>query len=191
MQRSRRGWEIRRVRYIVEDVILQSLIRIDRLAMAELAARQKHFLSDKVSHFTESVIREMTRQAMLYGAINLAQGFPDFPAPAEIKKAAQDAIGADVNQYAITWGAKNLRNAIARQMQEWRGLTVDPEREIVVCCGSTETIVATLLAVCNKGDEVIVFEPFYENYGPDSIISGAKPRFVSLRPPQDPGGEWT
>jgi aspartate/methionine/tyrosine aminotransferase len=161
------------------------------LSMAQVSTLHKHFLSEKVEHFTESVIREMTRQAMQYGAVNLAQGFPDFAAPAEIKKAAQDAIAADVNQYAITWGAKNLRNAIARQMQEWRGLTVDPEREIVVCCGSTETIVATLLAVCNKGDEVIVFEPFYENYGPDSIISGAKPRFVSLRPPQDPGGEWT
>src|SRR5882724_6978554 len=161
------------------------------ISMAQVSTLPKYFLSEKVEHFTESVIREMTRQAMQYGAVNLAQGFPDFPAPAEIKKAAQDAIAADVNQYAITWGAKNLRNAIARQMQEWRGLTVDPEREIVVCCGSTETIVATLLAVCNKGDEVIVFEPFYENYGPDSIISGAKPRFVSLRPPQDPGGEWT
>jgi aminotransferase len=161
------------------------------LSMAPVSTLPKHFLSEKVEHFTESVIREMTRQAMQYGAVNLAQGFPDFPAPAEIKKAAQDAIAADVNQYAITWGAKSLRNAIARQMLEWRGLTVDPEREIVVCCGSTETIVATLLAVCNRGDEVIVFEPFYENYGPDSIISGAKPRFVSLRPPQDPGDEWT
>ena len=159
--------------------------------MAQVSSPPKHFLSDKVEHFTESVIREMTRQAMQYGAVNLAQGFPDFSAPAEIKKAAQDAIAADVNQYAITWGAKNLRNAIARQMQEWRGLSIDPEREITVCCGSTETIVATLLAVCNKGDEVIVFEPFYENYGPDSIISGAKPRFVSLHPPQNPDGKWT
>ncbi len=159
--------------------------------MAQVSTLPKHFLSDKVEHFTESVIREMTRQAMQYGAVNLAQGFPDFSAPAEIKKAAQDAIAADVNQYAITWGAKNLRNAIARQMEEWRGLSIDPEREITVCCGSTETIVATLLAVCNKGDEVIVFEPFYENYGPDSIISGAKPRFVSLHPPQNPDGEWT
>src|SRR5882757_829417 len=159
--------------------------------MAQVSTVPKHFLSDKVEHFTESVIREMTRQAMQHGAVNLAQGFPDFSAPAEIKKAAQDAIAADVNQYAITWGAKNLRNAIARQMLEWRGLTIDPEREITVCCGSTETIVATLLAVCNKGDEVIIFEPFYENYGPDSIISGAKPRFVKLRPPDTPDGEWT
>jgi aspartate/methionine/tyrosine aminotransferase len=151
----------------------------------------KHFLSDKVEHFTESVIREMTRQAMQHGAVNLAQGFPDFPAPDEIKRAAQQAISDDVNQYAITWGAKNLRNAIARQMKAWQGIDVDPEREIVVCCGSTEAMIATLLAVCNKGDEVVVFEPFYENYGPDSILSGAKPRFVSLRPPQTADAEWT
>ena len=153
-------------------------------------AAQKHFLSDKVEHFTESVIREMTRQAMQYGAINLAQGFPDFSAPAEIKKAAQEAIANDVNQYAITWGAKSLRNAIARQMQEWQGIQVDPEKNITVCCGSTETMIATLLAVCNKGDEVIIFEPFYENYGPDSILSGAKPVFVKLHPPTTSNGEW-
>jgi aspartate/methionine/tyrosine aminotransferase len=159
--------------------------------MTHVSPHPKHFLSEKVEHFTESVIREMTRQANQYGAINLSQGFPDFSAPAEVKKAAQDAIAADVNQYAITWGAKNLRNAIARQMLERHGLEVDPEREVTVCCGSTETIVATMLAICNKGDEVIVFEPFYENYGPDSIISGAKPRFVSLRPPKDGGREWT
>jgi aspartate/methionine/tyrosine aminotransferase len=161
------------------------------VSMALASSPPKHFLSDKVEHFTESVIREMTRQAMRHGAINLAQGFPDFPAPEQIKQAAQQAIAEDVNQYAITWGSKTLRNAIARQMKEWRGLEVDPEREIVVCCGSTEAMIAALLAVCNKGDEVIVFEPFYENYGPDSILSGAKPRFVSLRPPVRDGGEWT
>jgi len=166
--------------------------------MTQVSAHPKHFLSDKVEHFTESVIREMTRQAMQYDAVNLAQGFPDFSAPAEIKRAAQEAIAADVNQYAITWGAKSLRGAIARQMREWQGIEVDPEKEIVVCCGSTEAMIATLLAVCNKGDEVVVFEPFYENYGPDAILSGAKPRFVSLRPPQaskgeggERGGEWT
>jgi aspartate/methionine/tyrosine aminotransferase len=151
----------------------------------------KQFLSDKVGHFTESVIREMTRQAMLHNAVNLAQGFPDFPAPAEIKMAAQQAVAADVNQYAITWGAKNLRNAIARQMGVWQGITVDPEKEITVCCGSTEAMISTLLAVCNAGDEVVIFEPFYENYGPDSVLSGAKPRFVKLRPPSSEGGEWT
>lgn len=160
-------------------------------AMTEIAAHSKHFLSDKVSHFTESVIREMTRQAMLHGAINLAQGFPDFPAPAEIKKAAQEAIGSDVNQYAITWGAKSLRGAIARQMQAWQGVPVDPEKQVTVCCGSTEAMISTLLAVCNAGDEVVIFEPYYENYGPDSILSGAKPRFVRLHPPAQPSGEWT
>src|SRR5271156_5092928 len=159
--------------------------------MAEITSTQsKTFLSDKVEHFTESVIREMTRQAMLHGAVNLAQGFPDFSAPAEIKRAAQDAIAADVNQYAITWGAKNLRNAIARQMQEWQGIPVDPETQITVCCGSTEAMISTLLAVCNRGDEVVVFEPFYENYGPDAVLSGAKPVFVKLRPPEAADGEW-
>jgi aminotransferase len=159
--------------------------------MADVVIQPKHFLSDKVEHFTESVIREMTRQAMLHGAVNLAQGFPDFPAPAEIKRAAQEAVAADVNQYAITWGAKSLRNAIARQMQEWQGIAVDPETQITVCCGSTEAMISTLLAVCNKGDEVVILEPFYENYGPDAVLSGAKPVFVKLRPPTAADGEWT
>ncbi|MBZ5571671.1 MAG: aminotransferase class I/II-fold pyridoxal phosphate-dependent enzyme [Acidobacteriia bacterium] len=159
--------------------------------MADVGAQLKHFLSDKVQHFTESVIREMTRQAMLHGAVNLAQGFPDFPAPADIKQAAQEAVARDVNQYAITWGAKNLRNAIARQMKEWQGMAVDPETQITVCCGSTEAMISTLLAVCNKGDEVVIFEPFYENYGPDAILSGARPVFVKLRPPTTADGEWT
>lgn len=159
--------------------------------MTRITAHPRHFLSDKVEHFTESVIREMTRQAMLYDAVNLAQGFPDFSAPAEIKLAAEQAIAGDINQYAITWGAKTLRSAIARKMQQLQGIEVDPEREVVVCCGSTEAMIATLLAVCNAGDEVIVFEPFYENYGPDSVLSGAKPRFVSLHPPQAQGEEWT
>jgi aminotransferase len=159
--------------------------------MAEAGVPSKHFVSDKVEHFTESVIREMTRHALLYGAVNLAQGFPDFPAPAEIKHAAQEAVAADVNQYAITWGAKSLRQAVARQMKEWQGIPVDPETQITVCCGSTEAMISTLLAVCNRGDEVVIFEPFYENYGPDAILSGAKPVFVKLRPPQADGGEWT
>src|ERR1051325_5220387 len=151
----------------------------------------KQFLSNKVDYFTESVIREMTRQALLYGAVNLSQGFPDFPAPVEIKKAAQDAVAADINQYAITWGATNLRGDIARQMQVWQGVPVDPETEVTVCCGSTEAMISTLLAVCNAGDEVIVFEPFYENYGPDSVLSGAKPCFVKLHPPDSSNGEWS
>jgi len=156
-----------------------------------VSAPGKHFLSDKVSHFTESVIRDMTRQALLHGAVNLAQGFPDFPAPPEIKEAARQAVAADINQYAITWGAKSLRNAIARQMGVWQGIAVDPEKEITVCCGSTEAMISTLLAVCNAGDEVVIFEPFYENYGPDSVLSDAKPKFVKLRPPARPDGEWT
>jgi aspartate/methionine/tyrosine aminotransferase len=160
-------------------------------SVSAAAVSGKQFLSDKVGHFTESVIREMTRQAMLYGAVNLAQGFPDFAAPAEVKQAAQQAVAADVNQYAITWGAKSLRDAIARQMGIWQGIKVDPEKEITVCCGSTEAMISTLLAVCNTGDEVVIFEPFYENYGPDSVLSGAKPKFVKLRPPKVDGGEWT
>ncbi len=159
--------------------------------MADVAAQPKHFLSGRVEHFTESVIREMTRQAMLHGAVNLAQGFPDFPAPAEIKQAAQDAVASDINQYAITWGAKSLRDAIARKANDWQGISADPEKNITVCCGSTEAMISTLLAVCNPGDEVVIFEPFYENYGPDSILSGAKPRFVKLRPPTSAEAGWT
>ena len=150
----------------------------------------KRLTSERTDRFGESVIREMTREAMLHDAINLAQGFPDFAAPEELKRAAQQAVAADVNQYAITWGAKNLRDAIARRMKATQGLEVDPETEITVCCGSTEAMIASLLAVTNAGDEIVIFEPFYENYGPDAILSGALPRFVKLRPPADPGGEW-
>ena len=143
-------------------------------------------LSMKAEQFTESVIREMTRLAIEYGAVNLSQGFPDFPAPAEIKRAATEAIGADINQYAITWGAKSLRDAIARKFERTQGVAADPEREITVCCGSTEAMISSMMAIINPGDEVVVFEPFYENYGPDAILSGATPRFVKLRPP-----DWT
>jgi aminotransferase len=166
--------------------------RAGTLASAHNAASAgKRLVSEKAERFTESVIREMTRQAQLHGAMNLAQGFPDFPAPAELKRAAQQAIENDINQYAITWGAKNLRQAIARQAKLWQGLEVDPDKNITVCCGSTEAMIASLLAVTNPGDEIICFEPYYENYGPDAILSGARPRFVSLRPPADPAGEWT
>jgi len=140
-------------------------------------------LSDKAALFTESVIREMTRLALHHGAVNLSQGFPDFPAPEEIKRAAKEAIDRDINQYAITWGAKTFRDAIAYKFESSQGLAVDPEREITVCCGSTEAMMASMLAIINPGDEVVVFEPFYENYGPDAILSGATPRFVKLRPP--------
>lgn len=140
-------------------------------------------LSTKAGQFTESVIREMTRLALKHGAVNLSQGFPDFPAPAEIKSAAQQAIAADVNQYAITWGAKKFRDAIAGKFERTQGVAADPEREITVCCGSTEAMMSAMMAIINPGDEVVVFEPFYENYGPDAILSGAIPRFVKLRPP--------
>src|SRR5881396_3433716 len=140
-------------------------------------------ISQKASTFTESVIREMTRLAMEHGAINLSQGYPDFPAPDVLKKAAADAIFADVNQNAITWGAKNFRDALVYKTKRFMGVDIDPEREVTVCCGSTEAMIDVLLAVINPGDEVIVFEPFYENYGPDAIISGATPRYVQLRQP--------
>jgi aspartate/methionine/tyrosine aminotransferase len=143
----------------------------------------KNRISRKASSFTESVIREMTRQASLHGAINLSQGFPDFPAPEDIKRAAVDAIQADINQYAITWGAKRLRDAIAAKTRWHLGLEIDPDRQVVVTCGSTEAMIATMLAVIDPGDEVIVFEPFYENYGPDAILSDAVTRYVTLHPP--------
>src|SRR6266581_2600822 len=130
--------------------------------------------------FTESVIRGMTRLASEHGAINLAQGFPNFPAPDVLKEAAARAIRDDVNQYAITWGAKRLRDAIARKYAEWYGMTVDPEAEITVTCGATEAMASALLAIVDPDDEVIVFEPFYENYGPDAILCGAQPVFVPL-----------
>ena len=139
--------------------------------------------SQKAARFTESVIREMTRQARLHGAINLAQGFPDFPAPEVLKQAAAAALFADVNQYAITWGAKRLRDAIAVKLGRERGIAVDPETEITVTCGATEAMIATMMALVDPGEEVIIFEPFYENYGPDAILSGAVPRFVPLQPP--------
>src|SRR6266853_2983524 len=131
-------------------------------------SRRGRFQSDRTAQFTESVIREMTRLAVEHKAVNLAQGFPDFPAPEILKQAACEAIHADVNQYAITWGAKRFRDAIAAKYRRYYGLEFDPEREITVCCGSTEGMIASLLAVSNPGDEVVIFEPFYENFGPDT-----------------------
>jgi aminotransferase len=140
-------------------------------------------LSAKAEQFTESVIREMTRLALEHKAVNLSQGFPDFAAPAEIKEAARQAIADDINQYAITWGAKALRDAIVEKFERTQGIRVDPEREITICCGSTEAMMSSMMAIINPGDEIVVFEPYYENYGPDAILSGATPRFVKLRPP--------
>lgn len=137
-------------------------------------------LLSRADSFTESVIREMTRSALTHNAINLAQGFPDFPCPPELKAAACRAIEEDINQYAVTWGDKKLRDGLARKVASYNRMTFDPESEITVTCGSTEAMMASLLALTRPGDEVVVFEPFYENYGPDTVISGAVPRFVQM-----------
>ena len=139
--------------------------------------------SQKTRRFTESVIREMTRLSDEHDGINLSQGFPDFPAPEAVKAAACDAIRADINQYAVTWGAPRMRQAIAQAFSRRYGVPVDPDAHVTVCCGSTEAMITTMLAAVDPGDEVVVFEPFYENYGPDAILSGAKPRYVTLREP--------
>ncbi len=148
-----------------------------RTARVKLAAR--------TAGFTESVIREMTRLNAIHGGINLAQGFPNFAAPQALKDAAKRAIDADINQYAITWGAKSLRDALSRTYAELYGMGVDPETMLTVTCGATEAMVSTLLALVDPGDEVIVLEPFYENYGPDTDIAGARPMYVPLRPPEN------
>ena len=141
-------------------------------------------VSDKAARFSESVIREMTRLALEHDAVNLAQGFPDFACPAELKEAAAAALFADVNQYAITWGARGFREAIAAKTERfYPGWSVDPQTQVTVVCGATEGMIASMLALLNPGDEVIVFEPFYENYGPDAILSGAIPRYVTLHEP--------
>src|ERR687893_2153200 len=141
-------------------------------------------ISARAETFGESVIREMTRLAVQHDAVNLAQGFPDFACPPELKAAACEAIENDINQYAITWGAPAFRQAIAAKTQrfypDWR---VDPDTMVTVVCGATEGMIAAMLAVLDPGDEVVVFEPFYENYGPDAILSGAVPRFVTLHEP--------
>ncbi len=140
-------------------------------------------ISRRVQGFTESVIREMTRVCLQYDGVNLAQGMPNFRPPPELVAAAHRALEGDFHQYAITWGAPSLRRAVADKYRKFYGLPVDPEQNVTICCGSTETMLSTLLAVLNPGDQVIVFEPFYENYGPGCIISGAEPVFVPLEPP--------
>jgi aminotransferase len=140
-------------------------------------------ISRRVQGFTESVIREMTRVVSQHGGVNLAQGMPNFPPPRAVVEAAHRALDGDFHQYAITWGAPSLRRAIAEKYRRFYGMVIDPERHVTVCCGSTETMLSTLLAVLNPGDEVIVFEPFYENYGPGCIIAGAVPIWVPLEPP--------
>lgn len=137
-------------------------------------------VSRKAEQFAESVIREMTRVAQAHGALNLAQGFPDFPAPEALKEAAVQAIRADVNQYAVTWGAARLRAAIGSFMANRRGVEIDPDEQVTVVCGGTEGMIAAMMGILDPGDEVLIPEPFYENYGPDGILSGAVPVFVPL-----------
>ena len=152
--------------------------------------RRARFQAHRTANIVESVIREMTRLSAQHNAVNLAQGFPDFPAPTVIKQAAADAIFRDVNQYAITWGAKSFRDAIAAKYLRHYNLELDPERELTVCCGATEGMIASLLAVSNPGDEVVIFEPHYENYGPDTLLCGAERKFVPLHPSPS-GADWT
>ena len=154
--------------------------------MTTPAHSQSRHVSRKASLFTESVIREMTREALKHGAVNLSQGFPDFSAPDDIKQVAMKAIAADINQYAITWGARDFREAIAQKTKWYLGLDVDPETELTVTCGSTEGMIAAMMATVDPQEEVVIFEPFYENYAPDAILSDAKPRYVPLRAP-----DWT
>lgn len=151
--------------------------------MTTPASSKSRHVSKKASSFTESVIREMTREALKHGAVNLSQGFPDFAAPADIKHVAMQAIDDDINQYAITWGARDFRQAIAAKTKWYLGLDVDPETELTVTCGSTEGMIAAMMATVDPGEEVVVFEPFYENYAPDAILSDATPRYVPLRAP--------
>ncbi|PKL38911.1 MAG: aminotransferase [Spirochaetae bacterium HGW-Spirochaetae-1] len=140
--------------------------------------------SDRIKHFTESVIRRMTRVANAHGAINLSQGFPDFEPPEEITRALADIAPRGPHQYAVTWGAPGFRRALAKKQSRFMGMEIDPESQIVVTCGSTEAMMAAMMTVCNPGDKVIVFSPFYENYTADTILSGAEPIYVNLYPPE-------
>jgi len=140
-------------------------------------------VSERVQRFPESVIREMTRVAATHGAVNLSQGYPDFDPPRELVQAAQRALEHGYNQYSTTWGAPELREAIARRSKAFNGIDADPEANLVVTCGSTEAMMAAMLSLVNPEDEVVVFEPFYENYGPDAVMSGASPRYVRMEWP--------
>ena len=149
-----------------------------------ISDRRPHRTAHRTHRFTESVIREMTRVAYEHDAVNLAQGFPDFPCPDVLKAAASDALVGDINQYSITWGAPRLRSALERAYLRHYGMDVDGSRELTVTCGATEAMAAVLLALIDPGDEVIVTEPFYENYGPDAVLCGARPIFLALEPPE-------
>ena len=162
---------------------MATLVQKTSMQPMQIANRRARFQSSRTETFTESVIREMSRLANQYKAVNLAQGFPDFPAPDILKNAAREAITEDFNQYPTTWGIQPLREAISAKYESSYGLNYDPEQEITVCCGATEAVVATLLAVTNPGDELVVFEPYYENYGPDAMLCGADRKLVKLHAP--------
>ena len=140
-------------------------------------------LSSRTENFTDSVIRRMTRISNHYGAVNLSQGFPDFEPPAEITKRLAEVAKEGPHQYALTWGAQNFREAVAKKQEHFSGMKINPDEEIVVTCGSTEAMMASMMSVCNPGDKVVIFSPFYENYGADTILSGAEPIYVPLKPP--------
>jgi aspartate/methionine/tyrosine aminotransferase len=164
---------------------------VKRVAEPARIGGQQHAIrdrrvSDRVQRFPESVIREMTRIAALHDAVNLAQGFPDFEPPRELTEAAKRALDGGYNQYSITWGARELRQAIAQRAKAFNGIDADPETDLVVTCGSTEAMMAAMLSLINPSDEAVIFEPFYENYGPDAIVSGARPRYVRMAWP-----DWT
>ncbi|HEX9341604.1 MAG TPA: aminotransferase class I/II-fold pyridoxal phosphate-dependent enzyme [Thermoplasmata archaeon] len=162
-----------------------AIAAIETKEREDLAIRDRR-VADRVQKFPESVIREMTRIATLHGAVNLAQGYPDFEPPPEVTEAAKRALDGGYNQYSITWGARELRDAIARRAKAFNGIDADPEANLVVTCGSTEAMMAAMLSLINEGDEAVIFEPFYENYGPDAIVSGARPRYVRMAWP-----DWT
>ncbi|MGA6925879.1 MAG: aminotransferase class I/II-fold pyridoxal phosphate-dependent enzyme, partial [Desulfosarcina sp.] len=140
-------------------------------------------IADRLTFFTESVIREMTRVAEQYGAINLSQGFPDADPPPEVLAAGQRAMAEGPHQYAVTWGAPRFRQALINKQRHWMGLDLDPQTHVVVTCGSTEAMMTALMTACNPGDKVIIFSPYYENYGADTVLSGARPIYVPLHPP--------
>lgn len=160
----------------------ESIATQDAATRKDIEIRDRR-VADRVQKFPESVIREMTRIAALHGAVNLAQGYPDFEPPRELTEAAKRALDGGYNQYSITWGARELRDAIARRAKAFNGIDADPESNLVVTCGSTEAMMAAMLSLINEGDEAVIFEPFYENYGPDAIVSGARPQYVRMEWP--------
>jgi aspartate/methionine/tyrosine aminotransferase len=168
---------------VVANALLPALARAKTPIVALAREPSMPHTSRRVSQFTESVIRRMTRVANEHGAVNLSQGFPDFDPPPVLLEAGKRAMRDGPHQYAVTWGARNFREALARKQSRFMGMPIDPETNLVVTCGSTEAMMAAMMTACDPGDKVIVFSPFYENYAADAILSGAEPIYVPLRPP--------